>query len=382
MLVGRNPRADGQDMTSTERPVVLFVSLPRALGGSNRSLVTLLECLSGSVHRVLASPVGGAFSEFTATRDVADEWVELLRRGRFGRFRRFIDSAHIAWWAWRNHQRLHCIHANATTGLTTAAVAGFLTRTPVVVWVHDPVSTEWGNRLGPWVRRLLPTLRVAAVSSTAEAVAVEMGLCSAGSATIVPNPIDPSDVIFDEADLHEGMTISLLGGTSARKGFDLLPDVVDRTSDLPITWLLYVNPDSNHANAETWAALAPHIDKSIRVPGRTRDVAEAYAVTDIVFIPSREESFCRVAAEAMMNGLPVVGSDLEPLESLLGDGAGILFPVGDSAAAADAIRAMVESSSLREAAGKAGKRGSAEFSPSGVATQMLGLYEIGNSNRS
>lgn len=362
-------------MTPAHTPVVLFVSLPRALGGSNRSLVTLLESLSGSVYRVLASPVGGPFAEFVETRDVADEWVELLRRGRFGRFRRVIDSTRIAWWSLRNRRRLHCIHANATTGLTTAAFAGLLTRRPVVVWVHDPVSTAWGRRLGPWVRRMLPSLSVAAVSGTAEAVAVEMGLCDPGSATIVPNPIDPRDVVFEEPVPHKGVAISLLGGTSHRKGFDLLPDVVDRTSDLPITWLLYVNPDTNHANAATWEALAPHIDQGVQIPGRTREVSEAYAASDIVFIPSREESFCRVAAEAMMNGLPVVGSDLEPLENLLGDGAGLLFPVGDSAAAAVAIRRMAENGSLRETAGQAGKRRSAEFSPPGVATQMLRLYD-------
>jgi glycosyltransferase involved in cell wall biosynthesis len=362
-------------MTPIDRPVVLFVSLPRALGGSNRSLVTLLESLSGSVHRVLASPVGGPFAEFAATRDVTDEWIELLRRGRFGRFRRVIDSAHIAWWSWRNRSRLHCIHANATTGLTTAAFAGFITRKPVVVWVHDPVSTEWGNRLGPWARRMLPDLRVAAVSSTAEAVAVDMGLCEPGSATIVPNPIDPDDVVFDDAVPHDGVAISLLGGTSHRKGFDLLPDVVERTSDLPITWLLYVNPDADQENGPAWEALSEHVDEGVRVPGRTRDVREAYAASDIVFVPSREESFCRVAAEAMMNGIPVVASDLAPLEFLLGDGAGVLFPVGDSAAAADAIRGMVESASLRKAAGNVGRQRSTEFMPSGVAKQMLRLYD-------
>lgn len=361
-------------MTSAHTPVVLFVSLPRALGGSNRSLVTLLESLSGSVYRVLASPVGGPFAEFAETRDVADEWIELLRRGRFGRFRRVIDSTRIAWWSLRNRRRLHCIHANATTGLTTAAFAGLVTRRPVVVWVHDPVSTVWGRRLGPWVRRMLPSLSVAAVSGTAESVAVEMGLCDPGSATIIPNPIDPHDVVFEEPVPHEGVAISLLGGTSHRKGFDLLPNLVDRTSDLPITWFLYVNPVPDQGNAATWEALGPYIDGAVRVPGRTSDVREAYAASDIVFVPSRQESFCRVAAEAMMNGVPVVASDLEPLEFLLGDGAGALFPVGDVAAAADVIRGMVEDASLRQAAGRMGRQRSAEFMPSGVATQMLRLY--------
>ena len=38
-----------------------------------------------------------------------------------------------------------------------------------------------------------------------------------------------------------------------------------------------------------------------------------------------------MAAEAMLNGIPVVGSDIPPIRDLLGDGeAGLLFAVGDT----------------------------------------------------
>ena len=73
--------------------------------------------------------------------------------------------------------------------------------------------------------------------------------------------------------------------------------------------------------------------------------------------PSVLESFCRVAAEAMLNGIPVVGSDLAPIRALLGDDeAGLLFPVGDTHRAAEAIARLVADGG-RTALGAAGGGG-------------------------
>ena len=48
----------------------------------------------------------------------------------------------------------------------------------------------------------------------------------------------------------------------------------------------------------------------LEIRGKLTDVRKAYAECHVVVCPSVRESFCRVAAEAMLNGLPVVGTDL------------------------------------------------------------------------
>jgi len=53
------------------------------------------------------------------------------------------------------------------------------------------------------------------------------------------------------------------------------------------------------------------------VRGRTLDVSQAYGRADIVLCPSREESFGRIAAEAMMNSIPVVASDIPAYRELV-----------------------------------------------------------------
>ena len=367
-------------MSDRRLPTVLFVATPAALGGSNRSLVTLLASFEGKVHRVLASPPFGTFLDLVEQEGLADEYVSLPRKPdqAIDRILRLLGGLKIAWWALRNRSRLTAIHANALTGLNLAAPAAIVTQRPTVVWIHDPVGSRWGARLGPLLRRTLPRLRLAAVSPTAEAVAVDNGLCDTGDATIIPNPIDPEEILAEgERKDKTPLTIGILGGASQRKGFDLMPDVIEGLADLPVAWKLYVYLEPSEENKDVWHRL-DRFPKSVVDPvGKTSNVREAYADLDIVFCPSRAESFCRVAAEAMMNGIPVVGSDIDPLKALLGeDEAGLIFPSADVDAAVEALRTLVGDPQLRESLGRVGMARSARFAPDVIARDLSDLYGI------
>lgn len=361
-------------------PTVLFVATPRALGGSNRSLVTILRRMRGKVHRVLAAPTDGAFVDLIDSEGLADEMVVLPRRPQtlFDRVLRIGGGLKLAWWAVRNRKRLAAIHANALTGLNLATPAALLTQRPIVVWIHDPVGSRWGAVLGPVVRRLLPRLRLAAVSPTAEAVAVANGLCTPGDAEIVPNPLDPAEILAEtprsgRPPLHVGF----VGGATERKGFDLLPDVVAALSDEPIVWKLYVFLEPSDENAAVWHRLGAFPRELVDPVGKISDIHKVYGDLDIVFIPSRAESFCRVAAEAMMNGIPVVGSDIPPLRALLGDDeAGLIFPSEDVASAVAALRRVIADAGLRRRLGASGRQRVAAYAPESITEQLLALYGV------
>lgn len=367
-------------MSHQQLPTVLFVATPAALGGSNRSLVTLLGSLEGRATRVLASPPFGSFLELVQSRGLADEYVALPRRPDhpIDRVLRLLGAFRIAWWAVRNRRRLSAIHANALTGLNLAAPAAIISQRPTVVWIHDPVGSKWGERLGPFLRKLLPRLKLAAVSPTAERVAVENGLCKPGDAAVIPNPIDPAEVMAPEREGGRSpLNIGILGGATQRKGFDLMPEIIEGLADLAVQWKLYVYLEPNDDNRDVWKELGQYPASLVDAVGKTPDVREAYANLDIVFCPSRAESFCRVAAEAMMNGIPVVGSDIDPLKALLGDNeAGLIFPSTDVSEAIAALRQLVEDPVLRTSLGDEGRIRAARFSPEAIADDLFDLYGI------
>lgn len=361
-------------------PTVLFVATPAALGGSNRSLINVLRELDGRVVRVLAAPLGGTFAELVRGEGIVDEYVDLPRRpGRpIDRVLRLLGGLRIGVWAFRNRRRLAAIHANALTGLNLSALGALLSRRPTVVWIHDPVGSAWGRRIGPILRKLLPELRIAAVSETAESVAVENGLCDAGDATIIPNPIDPLEIMADGRRAEASpLRVGYVGGATDRKGFDLLPGLVRSTLDLPIVWKLYVLLKPTTGNAHVWDELAEFEAERVQPMGKLADVRQVYGNLDIVFVPSRAESFCRVAAEAMLNGLPVLGSDIDPLLALLGDDeAGLIFPSEDMDAAADGLRRLVADAGLRRKLGAAGVERASQFTPAAITTSLVRLYGL------
>jgi glycosyltransferase involved in cell wall biosynthesis len=372
-----------------ELPGILFVATPGPLGGSNRSLLTLFGQLEGRVTRILAAPAHGAFTDLVRERNLVEEYVVLPRRPHHwtDRWLRLVAGGRIAWWLVRNRHRVAAIHANALTGLNLATPAAVVSRVPVVAWIHDPTGSTWGSRIGPLVRRLVPRLRLAAVSTTAEASAVANGLCRPGDAAIVPNPIDPADVVAPERDMvveddGDPVTVGFLGGVTHRKGFDLVPRVVEALVDEPVRLLLYVNLGRRGASPAIWEQLDRWGPDRVEPVGRLDDVRGAYAAVDIVWVASRAESFCRVAAEAMINGIPVVAGDIPPLRDLLGeDEAGLLYPVEDPAAAAAALRRLVHDPGLRRSLGQAGRDRSRSFSPEEVATSLLELYGLSSASR-
>jgi glycosyltransferase involved in cell wall biosynthesis len=68
---------------------------------------------------------------------------------------------------------------------------------------------------------------------------------------------------------------------------------------------------------------------NLHVMANTPDPREIYAASRVLLMPSLwDESFGRVAAEAMINGLPVLASDRGALPETVGDG-GVLLPISD-----------------------------------------------------
>lgn len=103
--------------------------------------------------------------------------------------------------------------------------------------------------------------------------------------------------------------------------------------------------------------------------------AEFLRQIDVLILPSHTEGTPNSIVEAMAQGIPVVATDVGGIPDMLGDDAGLLAPVGDARALADAMLRLAADPSLRTSMGRAGRaRYEATYSPEAVLPVLLETY--------
>jgi glycosyltransferase involved in cell wall biosynthesis len=101
---------------------------------------------------------------------------------------------------------------------------------------------------------------------------------------------------------------------------------------------------------------------------------------DCLVLPSRttpdwKEQFGLVLAQAMLCGVPVIGSDSGAIPETIGE-AGLLFPEGDTDALAAHIRRLMQRPEMRAELAAVGRRwGSARYSATALAAETAALLD-------
>ena len=105
------------------------------------------------------------------------------------------------------------------------------------------------------------------------------------------------------------------------------------------------------------------------------DLAAEYRTADIFCLPSLEEGFGLVVAEAMAAGLPIVASDATAAIELVRPGVeGLTFPAGDDVGLKDALETMIADKPGREAMGAAARERIGEFTWDATAARAVAAY--------
>lgn len=124
--------------------------------------------------------------------------------------------------------------------------------------------------------------------------------------------------------------------------------------------------DDPYDDEETGYAAAVRASGDVDHVGRVHDVASILHHLDVLVVPSRQEPFGTVVAEAMAAGTPVVATRVDGLPELVEDGVtGLLVDPGDPEALAAAVLRVLErrdamSTAAREAAQRFGADAYAE----------------------
>ena len=71
---------------------------------------------------------------------------------------------------------------------------------------------------------------------------------------IVPNPIDPDDVVAPERHASDTGRVAYLGAPRRYKGFDLLPDIIEASQRLAAAdWLVFSHQTDDDLDADVAA---------------------------------------------------------------------------------------------------------------------------------
>ncbi len=115
----------------------------------------------------------------------------------------------------------------------------------------------------------------------------------------------------------------------------------------------------------------------VELLGHVDDMAALLPAVDIVVLPSYREGLPKSLIEAAACGRPIIATDVPGCRDVVGDGVnGLLVPVRDGEALADAIRKMADEPAMREEMGKAGRQRALQmFDKEIIVRETMEVYE-------
>jgi len=176
---------------------------------------------------------------------------------------------------------------------------------------------------------------------------------------------------------HDAPIVGFVGRFTRDKGIkDLLQSFSFLRESFPGLRLLLVGEFEKGDDVPADIRNQIFADPRIICTGFVRDPAPYYHVMDILALPSRREGFPNVVSEAHAAGKPVVGASATGIVDAVRDGIdGILVPVGDSRALAEAIAGLLRQPQLARKMGHAGReRAEREFRPQRIWAALLEEY--------
>jgi glycosyltransferase involved in cell wall biosynthesis len=282
-------------------------------------------------------------------------------------------------------QRIDIVHGHTLNGVLWGQLAGRLAGCPVVLQtVH---GFFFHDNMRPLTRRaLIQVERVAAWSSDAMlsqslediATATAEGIGShCRHVTHLGNGIDLSlynPGRFTAADRQrvrgelgfgpEDKVVVIVGRLARDKGYyELCEAMRTVVQQHPHARLLSIGPgDEERVATFDPAALGLTKLPWARFLGRREDVPQLLHAADLAVLPSHYEGYPRFLMEAHAMGLATIATDVRGCREVVSPGVtGRLVPLGDAAALAEAIAALLADDAMRRAYGAAAVRRAAEL---------------------
>jgi L-malate glycosyltransferase len=293
----------------------------------------------------------------------------------------------VAWRLFRllRTQAVDVVHAAIFEANVHAVIAGSLAGVPVVVTeeVGVPMTRPY------WARRLamLAHARAAGVVAESRSVARHLERVEAvpskkihvihNCARVAPSH-DARDAIRAELGIAPGeFVVGSVGRLIPEKAFEVLIRSVGLLAPTRPRLRLLIAGDGPERPALEAEIRRLGLSDAVRLLGQRSDVHRLLRAMDAFVLPSRSEGLGIALIEAMLAGLPVVGSNVDGIPEVIRDPSeGLLVPPDDPQALATAIvRILDDRSGAQAMAARATISAQARFSPERYRDQILALYE-------
>lgn len=289
--------------------------------------------------------------------------------------------AMIELWKVLRRERPDVLHTHNPKPGIYGRILGRLAGVPVVV---NTVHGYYATPDDPLAKRLIVYVleSIAARFGDVElfqnpedlALAERLRLVPSGKAHLLGNGVDlqrfrPGDSHAERSDLRSewglseaDVVVGVVGRLVEEKGYVELFEAMASLSESAV--LVVAGPDDEtKPDALPREIIESARDRGVRFLGLRHDVESLYRAFDLFVLPSHREGFPRAAMEAAASGLPIIATDIRGCRQVVDHGeTGLLVPVRDAAALAEAIGRLVGDADTRRAmAGRARNKAEREF---------------------
>ena len=332
--------------------IALFISSLQK-GGSERVMVNLAEYFHKKHYEVILVTQYKQDVEYDISPEIRRVYSEPeeheLQGGRIHNFFvRFVKLRNI-WKAYKPDIILAFLGKN---NLMAIATSRFLT-SKVAVSVRGEPTMEYEGKLMQFLAKIIFGLADGVILQT-KAAKEFFPVWVQKKTKILPNPINPNFLNKQYTGTREDKIVAV-GRLDDNKNHAMLIHAFAKiVSEYPKMKLVIYGDGDSRKQLEQLIAEKGLEDK-IELPGRISNVETHIRQAKIFTITSNTEGMPNSLMEAMALGLPVISTDCPcggPATLIENDVNGILVPVGDAYALADAFRKILSNQEYAEKIGK------------------------------
>ena len=359
---------------------ILLLTTHLDFGGIGIYCILLAKTLKEDGHPVIVASSGGALLEELGNYGVPHIDLNIRTKSEF---------SPLVWKAYKKLEKVFktdapdIIHAQTRVAQALAHMIYKKLKIPYVSTCHGFFRPHLGRRMfGFWGAKVI------AISEAVREHLVNDLKVAKEDIALIHNGIDinkfqtpvsekQKSAYKSRLGIKDGPVVGIIARLSQVKGHKfLLAAMKEVINQLPGAQLLIIGDGSEKKNLiELTMKLG--LGKCTFMEESTLDTRLSLSVMDVFVLPSIQEGLGLSAMEAMAAGVPVIGSNVGGVYSLIKDGqTGILVPSQDSSALAAAILKLLKDKALALKMAKAAKELIREkFSLQDMAKKMETLYK-------